>query len=148
VVVGFILDAAVILLMLGVFWLLDRHARKNHVRLGKWTQFYSGGVRLIDTPWFPIEIEGGCEHCGTSWRYVLPHLIAVRPYGQLELKYAFCEYCHTHMPLPKLEERYAESWLRSVEAAEKRGQLAPDAREWAEIRTMLRVERDPMRVRL
>ena len=143
-----VLTVGAVLAALIILATFDQLAQANEWRLGRWTQLYGGRSRLIDTPWIPIEISGGCEECGTSWRYVRPHLIPVKPYGQLHLKWSFCEYCHTHMSAAKLEERYAESWLATIEALSAEGKIAPDAREWAEIRTMLRVERDPLRVRL
>jgi hypothetical protein len=110
----------------------------------RWTR---GKTWRIDTRWGQATIHGGCERCGTSWRYVDPYPIPVNPYGRMAIMFPFCRGCHTGTPVLERERLYLEWWvMRRERIAEEGLVVPPDIREWQEIRTALGVEANPQRL--
>lgn len=138
------ITAVLALAVLAADWV----ARQRHWRVGRITRGrYANRVWRIETRWGPALIHGSCEKCGTSWRYVDPHPLAVSPYGQLAILYPFCVKCHEAMPRMERRERYLTWWLDRRDAIAAEGdQPVPDVREWDEIETQLRVEMSPNRL--
>jgi hypothetical protein len=141
IVAGF---ALVALAMIGV----DHAARWRRWRLGRWTlRFTRDRAWRIDTRWGQAVIHGGCERCGTSWRYVDPHCFAISPYGELAVLYPFCEKCHTSIPRMDRHRLYLQWWLdRRDDIAAEGAQPVPDVREWEEIKVQLRIDESPNRL--
>ena len=159
-----IVVAAIAVLLLASVIGGDWLARRRRWRLGPWTQRFSRGKAWdITTSWGVIRIREGCSlirvprrdggdvkrGCGTSWRYVDPHIITVNPYGQLEPHPTFCTKCHNAIPRSGREEAYLAWWLDRRDQLVQEADPAlpiPDVREWEAIRTALRVEQSVNRV--